>query len=132
MILSLNRNSSGAQGRVIAMRAKKRRFQKGCLRQASGSWIVKYYDASGVQRTETVGRAMGPDRISRNEAERRRSELMQGINSEPKRSSMTFAQFIEKKFLPTRRDEYYDRLGRERLIIKNSGSGATFCRPSAT
>ncbi|MEZ5398619.1 MAG: site-specific integrase [Bryobacteraceae bacterium] len=87
------------------MRTKRRRYQRGCLRNANGSWIVKYYDADGRQRTETIGRSIGPEKISRNEAERRRAELIQRINNEPKRESMTFGQFVDQRFLPVRTDD---------------------------
>lgn len=86
------------------MRTRKRRYQKGCLRNVSGAWIVKYYDATGRHRTETLGRSTGPQRISRNEAERRRADFMAGINSEKRIDTMTVAQFVERRFLPTRRD----------------------------
>jgi integrase len=88
------------------MRTRKRRYLTGCIRNVSGSWILKYYDPKGHQRTHTLGRSTGTDRISKSEVERRRDEFVRPLNESRRqqRQETTFGSFVLTMYLPERRD----------------------------
>src|SRR4051794_22771968 len=110
MIGSKGRVHPGAQGRIKpTMRPRKRRYTRGCLRNASGAWVLKYYDPEAVQnrqRAHTLGPSEGPGRLTENEAQRLQDEFMRPLNHSRKelRYQATFGEFVENVYLPDRRD----------------------------
>lgn len=105
---------SGVHGRPH-VRSLRRRYQDPkVLKNSSNSWIIKYYDKLGSQRTHTLGRAIGPDRITETEAKRRKAEFMQRLNAEitgdvsvaarRDRSKATIREFVEGIYYPMRTD----------------------------
>ena len=85
---------------------RRRRFQKGTLRNKGGSWQLKYSPVPGKATTKTLGRSKGPDKITRSEAERRRTEFIQKLNAGPdeRRRAATVREFVETVFFPTKRE----------------------------
>lgn len=88
------------------MPTRKRRFQKGTLRKKDGSWQLKYSPIPGKATTKTLGRATGPDKITRSEAERRRMDFITKLNAGPdeRRRSATVREFVDSVFNPTKRE----------------------------
>ncbi len=88
------------------MRQSRRRYQKGCLRNVNNRWVLKYYDADGTHRSETLGPSRGPGKISRSDAERLRDERMRPLNEDRRgdRQQTTLGDFIEREYAPSRRD----------------------------
>ncbi len=93
------------------MRKSRRRYQRGCLRESDSAFLLKYYDAVGVQRTKTLGPISGPGKITRTEAKRLQAEFMAKVNDRTSfdrrrfRNEATIAEFIEQVYAPARQDE---------------------------
>ncbi|MBI4906604.1 MAG: site-specific integrase [Acidobacteria bacterium] len=96
-------------------RAPRRRYQRGCIRNVEGSWILKYYDAERKQRTKTLGPSAGKDKLSRNHAERAAAEFLRPFNEDPKerKRQTTLAEFVEKVYVPIKRNSGAWRKGTE-------------------
>lgn len=88
------------------MRRSRRRYVKGCVRNVNDRWVLKYYDISGTQRSETLGPSRGPGKLTKGEAERLRDERMRPLNEDRlrDRKQTTFGGFVSRVFLPARLD----------------------------
>jgi len=87
----------------------RRRWQKGYLYEESGLWKLRYWmdvieNGELVRKKatpEVVGRAVGPGKLTKRQAEAIRDQLMAIVNtaSHKPQASITVAEYVEKHFM---------------------------------
>ena len=86
-----------------------RRYNTCSLVNDRGAWRIKYYPYPGsTQRTHTLGKAEGKNKISKSEAEALKADFVAKLNSDPQdaKQMVTVSEFVTSIYASNQREAF--------------------------